>query len=235
MQTYAPGSSTDSEYWFIHFKPLFLSGGRRAGSPRRTRKSKYFSFQHLYEFWWLYSLLYTKTGPSKIGYVITQPGFWSTSVPLSPGSGVPKLFLLLVPLCQVRAFLVPPQKIGRCILLYKRYISCSVTQGSSYPLMFNLLPLGGTSTPGWEALPWVNQQAMKQESPRQGFLGHFGHVVEPTLLRSLYSEKWFDIQDFTNFTAAYFFEKCHTVNSSQNPISAAWTSNSTLSVITQDS
>jgi len=27
-----------------------------------------------------------------------------------------------------------------------------VTQGSSYPLMFNLVPLGGTSTPGWEPL-----------------------------------------------------------------------------------
>jgi len=60
-------------------------------------------------------------------------------------------FLLLVPLCQVRAFLVPPKKL-RYILLYKRYISCSVTQGSSYPLMFNLVPLGGTSTPGWEPL-----------------------------------------------------------------------------------
>jgi len=60
-------------------------------------------------------------------------------------------FLLLVPLCQVRAFLVPPKKL-RYILLYKRYISCSVSQGSSYPLMFNLVPLGGTSTPGWEPL-----------------------------------------------------------------------------------
>jgi len=29
-------------------------------------------------------------------------------------------------------------------------MSCSVTQGPSYPLMFNLVPLGGTSTPGWE-------------------------------------------------------------------------------------
>jgi len=61
-------------------------------------------------------------------------------------------FLLLVPLSQVRAFLVPPKKFLRYILLYKRYISCSVTQGSSYPLMFNLVPLGGTSTPGWEPL-----------------------------------------------------------------------------------
>jgi len=40
----------------------------------------------------------------------------------------------------------------RYILLYKRYISCSVTQGSSYPLMFNLVPLEGTSTPGLEPL-----------------------------------------------------------------------------------
>ena len=40
-------------------------------------------------------------------------------------------------------------------MLYKIYISCSVTQGSSYPLMFNLVPLGGTSTPGWEPLFWM--------------------------------------------------------------------------------
>jgi len=48
------------------------------------------------------------------------------------------------------------------------------------------------------------------------FLRHSGHMAQATLLGYLDSEKWLDIQGFTNFTATHFFEKCHTVNSSQN-------------------
>jgi len=61
--------------------------------------------------------------------------------------GFPTFFAARTPLSG-QSILSTPQK----ILLYKRYISCSVTQGSSYPLMFNLVPLGGTSTPGREPL-----------------------------------------------------------------------------------
>ena len=46
-------------------------------------------------------------------------------------------------------------------------------------------------------------------------LGYSGHMAEPTQLASLDSEKWFDIQGFTNFTAAHFVTRCHTVDSSQ--------------------
>jgi len=64
--------------------------------------------------------------------------------------------------------------------------------------------------------------------PRQSFLGHgrtnvSGHMAEPTRQGSLYLEKWFDIQGFTNLPAAHFVTKYHTVSSSQNPISAACT------------
>ena len=65
--------------------------------------------------------------------------------------GFPTFFAARIPLSG-QSILSTPQKILRYILLCKRYISCSVTQGSSYPLMFNLVSLGGTSTPGWEPL-----------------------------------------------------------------------------------
>jgi len=68
--------------------------------------------------------------------------------------GFPTFFAARTPLSG-QSILSTPKKILRCILLYKRYVSCSVTQGSSYPLMFNLVPLGGTSTPGWEHLPYM--------------------------------------------------------------------------------
>ena len=55
--------------------------------------------------------------------------------------GFPTFFTARTPLSG-QSILSTPQKILRYILLYKRYISCSVTQGSSYPLMFNLVPLG---------------------------------------------------------------------------------------------
>ena len=32
-----------------------------------------------------------------------------------------------------------------------------MAQGSSYPLMFSLVPIGGTSTPGWEPLFYSNK------------------------------------------------------------------------------
>jgi len=55
--------------------------------------------------------------------------------------GFPTFFAARTPLSG-QSILSTPKKILRYILLYKRYISCSVTQGSSYPLMFNLVPLG---------------------------------------------------------------------------------------------
>ena len=67
--------------------------------------------------------------------------------------GFPTFFAARTPLSG-QSILSTPEKNLRYILLYKRYISCSVTQGSSYPLMFNLVPLGGTSTPGWEPLSY---------------------------------------------------------------------------------
>jgi len=70
-------------------------------------------------------------------------------------AGVPNLFCCSYPLSG-QSILSTPQNFFRYILLYKRYISCSVTQGSSYPLMFNLVLLGGTSTPGWEPLLYGN-------------------------------------------------------------------------------
>jgi len=70
--------------------------------------------------------------------------------------GFPTFFAARTPLSG-QSILSTPKKILRYILLYKRYISCSVTQGSSYPLMFNLVPLGGTSTPGWEPLNYTIQ------------------------------------------------------------------------------
>jgi len=39
-------------------------------------------------------------------------------------------------------------------------------------------------------------------------------MAEPPQLETLYSKE-FDIQDFTNSTAAHFVAKCHAVNSSQ--------------------
>ena len=67
------------------------------------------------------------------------------------GQGFPTFFAARTPLSG-QSILSTPKKILRYMLFCKRYISCSVTQGSSYPLMFNLVPLGGTSTPGWEPL-----------------------------------------------------------------------------------
>jgi len=56
------------------------------------------------------------------------------------------------------------------------------------------------------------------------FKGHSGHMAEPAKIGFLdLEEKWFEIQGFANFTTAHFVAKCHTVNSSQNPISSALT------------
>ena len=51
---------------------------------------------------------------------------------------------------------------------------------------------------GWQvAFLWVWQEGFA--SPI--FPGYFGHVAKPQQLRSLYSEKWLNIQGFTKFTA----------------------------------
>jgi len=63
----------------------------------------------------------------------------------------------------------------------------------------------------WAALSWV------WPTPLSIFLGCSGHVAEPTSLVSLYSKKCFDIQGFSNFTAAHFVAKCRAVKSSQQP------------------
>jgi len=73
------------------------------------------------------------------------------TIPFGLEQGFPTFFAARTPLSS-QSILGTPQKILRYILLYKRYISCSVTQGSSYPLVFNLVPLEGTSIPGWEPL-----------------------------------------------------------------------------------
>jgi len=52
---------------------------------------------------------------------------------------------------------------------------------------------------------------------RQSFVGHSGHMAEPTQLGSLDSEKWFDIQGFANFTVAHFVAQCHILNSIKIP------------------
>jgi len=51
--------------------------------------------------------------------------------------------------------------------------------------------------------------------------GYSGHMAEPTKLSSFsWEEKWLDILGFSNFTAVHFVTKCHSMNSSQNTISA---------------
>jgi len=41
------------------------------------------------------------------------------------------------------------------------------------------------------------------------FLRAFCHVAETSQLRSLYLEKWLDIQGFANFTTAHFIAKSY--------------------------
>jgi len=55
--------------------------------------------------------------------------------------GFPTFFAARTPLSG-QSILSTPKKILRYILLYKRYISCSVTQGSSYPLGVRVPPVG---------------------------------------------------------------------------------------------
>ena len=51
-----------------------------------------------------------------------------------------------------QSILSTPKKFLRYILLYKRYISCSVTQGSSYPLGVRVPPVGN---------PWCRLSRMR--------------------------------------------------------------------------
>jgi len=70
----------------------------------------------------------------------TEYAWGNTKLPLK--QVFPTFFAARTPLSG-QSILSTPQKILRYILLYKRYISCSVTEGSSYPLMFNQgVPLG---------------------------------------------------------------------------------------------
>ena len=70
---------------------------------------------------------------------------------------------------------------------------------------------------------WATSRGcIQQESPRQFFVGHSGYMAEPKQLGSIdWEEKWLEIQGFANFTAEHFVAKCHTVNFSQNRVSAA--------------
>jgi len=86
----------------------------------------------------------------------------------------------------------------------------------------------------WPTSGLILRERDQQHVLRQFFLGHLGHVAKPSWLRSLYSEKWFKIQDFANFAAAYFVAECHGMNPSQNPISTAC-DGVFFPVITQDS
>ena len=52
-------------------------------------------------------------------------------------------------------------------------------------------------------------------SPRQPFLGHSGLMIEPSQVRSLYSEKWIDIQSFPNFTAVHFLAMWYIIDLSR--------------------
>jgi len=67
--------------------------------------------------------------------------------------------------------------------------------------------------------PWptsagtLSRSCSQQDSPRQSFLDHSGHIAEPSPL--ICSEKWLDIQGFTNFTAVQFVAKHHATDFSQ--------------------
>jgi len=77
--------------------------------------------------------------------------------------------------------------------------------GTPFPRVPALLHLCSTRSldDHWAAFPWCSQQNLS----RQSFVGHYGHMAEPTSLGYLDSEKWFEIQGFTNFTAAHFVVK----------------------------
>ena len=70
----------------------------------------------------------------------------------------------------------------------------------------------------WAAFLWV--QAAGRASPilPETFWTH-GWT---NFVGSLVSEKWFNIQGLTNFTAAHFVGKCHAVNSSQKRYVCRW-------------
>jgi len=65
--------------------------------------------------------------------------------------GFPTFFAARIPLSG-QSILSTPKKFLRYILLYKRYISCSVTQGSSYPLGVRVPPVGN---------PWCRLSRMR--------------------------------------------------------------------------
>jgi len=99
--------------------------------------------------------------------------------------------------------------------------------------------VGNVVTPPslWTTFGLLSRGCSQQDLPRQSFLGHSGHVTEPTKLGSLNSEEeYLDILGYTNFTAAHFVTMCHAVNYTQK--SHLWRLHlrySKFSVITQDS
>ena len=60
-------------FWFEHFHTIFIWGGCRSHSPRRTRNTLWFSETCDT------SAGSTKTGHSKVWNVVTPPGSWATS------------------------------------------------------------------------------------------------------------------------------------------------------------
>ena len=88
--------------------------------------------------------------------------------------------------------------------------------------------------------PWSTSGSLSRgygqlDMSRQSFVGHSGNMVEPTSLGYLDSEKWIDIQGFTNFTAAHLSPSVTSWTLRKNLISAVCTWDNSLSVITQDS
>jgi len=67
----------------------------------------------------------------------------------------------------------------------------------------------------WSTSGMLSPRSCQKVLLGKSFRGHSGHVVEPSQLRSLCSEKRLGIQDFTIFTVAHSVAKRHAVNSSQ--------------------
>jgi len=77
-----------------------------------------------------------------------------------------------------------------------------------------------------------SQQDLFSPVSRRSFWAHGRANIS---VISQFAGEWFHIQGSANFIAAHFVAKCHTMDSSQKPISAACTWDIIISVITQDS
>ena len=98
----------------------------------------------------LSSFLRDKKTPSSIfaWHSLTLVSAIDDHIQLRLDQGFPTFFAARTRLSG-QSILSTPKKFLRYILLYKRYIRCSVSQGSSYPLMFNLVPLDVQSRTPW--------------------------------------------------------------------------------------